>query len=63
LEEAQTALDDLTGKTRERERSERRLLSALAALLLLVAGVFTLREKKHRALPAPEDVPAAGDPA
>ncbi len=65
LAEAQTALDDLTGKTRARERSERRVLSALAALLLLAAGVFTLRENRRKARPDPDEAPTppAGEPA
>jgi hypothetical protein len=56
LDEARAALDDLTGKRQERARNERRLLGALAALLLLAAAVFVLREK--RGAPARATPPA-----
>jgi tetratricopeptide (TPR) repeat protein len=46
LSAAQASLDDLTGKSRERALLERRLLAGLAALLMLVAGVFVLRDKR-----------------
>jgi tetratricopeptide (TPR) repeat protein len=44
LTQAQAALDELTGARAEREQLMRRGLGALAALLLLVAGFFVLRQ-------------------
>ena len=44
LAPAQAALDELTGARAAREQLIRRAVGALAALLLLVAGVFVLRQ-------------------
>jgi tetratricopeptide (TPR) repeat protein len=52
LHEAQAALDELTGKSQERARNERRTLGGLAALLLIVAGIFLLRDKRGAAAAA-----------
>jgi tetratricopeptide (TPR) repeat protein len=66
LHEASGALDDLTGKSRERARTQRRAIGGAAALLLLLAAVFVLRDKRATKLasaPAPGEESEPGSAA
>jgi tetratricopeptide (TPR) repeat protein len=59
LTPAQDALDELTGARAEREQLVRRALGAVAALLLVIAGFFVLRQGR----PANDPIPSDGEGA